>query len=194
MLRETKKESRLERLERVQLIQMDGDTLAFPSNTFDFVLCGFAIFFFPQPDSALKEWKRILLLDGKLVVWVVGRSDERWNWFNELLVAYHKQYGFPIAPMSGGKELNKPSEIQSATLEAGFRQSVILNEDYELIYRDEQEWWDSKWTHGSRFALENMPSELLEKFHGEALSKLPPLKEADGFHEHWQVAWVVGSK
>lgn len=86
---------------------------------------------------------------GKLIPCVVGRSDERRNWFNKLLVAYHEQHDFPIPPMSGGKELNKPAEIQSAMLEAGFRQSVILNEDYELIYRDEQEWWESKWTHGA---------------------------------------------
>jgi hypothetical protein len=62
------------------------------------------------------------------------------------------------------------------------------------VYRNEQEWWDSKWTHGSRFALENMPSEVLKQFHTEALTKLPTLKQPDGFHEHWQVAWVVGIK
>jgi len=194
MLRETKKESQQKGRERVQLMQMDGDALGFPTNAFDFVLCGFAIFFFRQPDLTLKEWKRILMPNGRLVVCVVGRSDEHWNWFNELLVAYHEQYGFQIAPMSGGKELNKPPEIQLAMLAAGFRESTILTEDYQLIYSDEQEWWDSKWTHGSRFALENMPSEILEQFRAEALSHLPPLKQPDGFHEHWQVAWTVGIK
>ena len=79
-------------------------------------------------------------------------------------------------------------------LAADFRESTILTEDYQLIYSNEQEWWESKWTHGSRFALENMPSEILEQFHAEALSKLPALKGPDRFHENWQVAWVVGTK
>ncbi|HSJ86756.1 MAG TPA: methyltransferase domain-containing protein [Anaerolineales bacterium] len=194
MLRVTKSEGEQQGEKKISLSQMDGDALGFPSNTFDFVLCGFAIFFFPQPDVTLKEWKRVLLPNGKLIVCVVGRSDERWNWFNESLVSYHERYGFPIAPMSGGKELNKPPEIQSAMLVADFRESTILTEDYQLIYSNEQEWWESKWTHGSRFALENMPSEILEQFHAEALSKLPALKGPDRFHENWQVAWVVGTK
>ena len=71
---------------------------------------------------------------------------------------------------------------------------MILTEDYELIYADEEEWWGSKWTHGSRFALENMPGELLESFHREVLTRLSSLKKPDGFHEHWQVAWVMGTK
>ena len=96
--------------------------------------------------------------------------------------------------MSGGKKVNKPAEIQSLMVESGFGESVILTEDYELNYAAEQEWWNSKWTHGSRFALENMPGEILEQFRAEALSKLSILKQLDGFHEHWQVAWVVGVK
>jgi ubiquinone/menaquinone biosynthesis C-methylase UbiE len=193
MLCETKKEAEQQSL-KFQLGQMDGDALGFPSNSFDFVLCGFAIFFFPQPDLTLKEWNRVLKHGGKLIVCVVGRSDERWNWFNEMLNVYHEQYKFPISPISGGKELGKPEEIWSAILTAGFRESTILTEDYELIYRDEQEWWDSKWTHGSRFALENMSSQLLEQFRAEAFRKLPALKEPDGFHEYWQVASVLGTK
>jgi len=79
-------------------------------------------------------------------------------------------------------------------LESGFRESRILTEGYQLIYRDEQEWWDSKWTHGSCFALENMPGPLLEQFRAQAFRNLPALKEPDGFHEYWQVAWIVGTK
>jgi SAM-dependent methyltransferase len=190
MLRATQKDTE----ERIPLSQMDGEELGFRSETFDFVLCGFAIFFFPNPDAALREWRRVLVPGGKLVVCVVARADERWRWFEERLNVYHQQYGFPITPMSGGREINRPLEIQSHMLEAGFGESVILTEGYELVYAGEAEWWDSKWTHGSRFALENMPADLLERFHAESLADLPTLKEPDGFHERWQVAWAVGTK
>jgi hypothetical protein len=78
--------------------------------------------------------------------------------------------------------------------ETGFRQSMLLTEDYDLLYASEQQWWDSKWTHGSRFALENMPDKILDHFRRDAWNHLPPLQEPDGFHEHWQVAWVMGIK
>jgi ubiquinone/menaquinone biosynthesis C-methylase UbiE len=194
MLRETNKEIAQQGLQSVPLMLMDGDELGFDSNAFDFALCGFAIFFFPQPDSTLREWKRVLTPGGKLIVCVVGGFDERWDWFEELLNVYHEQYGFPITPMSGEGRLGRPNEIQLHMLEAGFQKSVILTEDYELIYADEREWWDSKWTHGSRFALENMPSQVLEQFRKDAWNRLASLKEPDGFYEHWQAAWVVGTK
>jgi ubiquinone/menaquinone biosynthesis C-methylase UbiE len=74
---------------------MDGDALGFSSIAFNLALCGFAIYF-PQPDRALSEWKHVLAPNGKLIVCVVAQSDERWNWFNELLVAYHERYGFRL--------------------------------------------------------------------------------------------------
>jgi ubiquinone/menaquinone biosynthesis C-methylase UbiE len=194
MLRETKKEAGAQGLVGLPLSQMDGDKLGFPSEAFDFLLCGFAIFFFPQPDVTLNEWRRVLVHGGKLIVCVVARSDERWRWFEERLNVYHQQYGFPISPMSGGSEISRPADIQSRMLASGFRESVILTEDYELVYTDEGEWWDSKWTHGSRFALENMPAGLLERFRRETLADLSSLRQPDGFHEHWQVAWVMGTK
>ena len=194
MLRETKKEAGAHGLERLPLSQMDGDELGFPPEAFDFLLCGFAIFFFPHPDVTLGEWRRVLVPGGKLIVCVVARSDERWRWFEERLNVYHEQYRFPITPMSGGSEISRPPDIQSRMLASGFRESVILTEDYELVYADEREWWDSKWTHGSRFALENMPEGLLERFRSETLADLSSLKQLDGFHEHWQVAWVMGTK
>ena len=194
MLRETKKEAEGQGLQRVHFSLMDGDALGFPTETFDFLLCGFAIFFFPNPASTLKEWRRVLSPGGRLMVCVVGSSDARWNWFNELLVAYHEQHGFAITPMNTGTELSKPADIHSQMWESGFQESTILTEDYELIYANEAEWWDSKWTHGSRFALENMPGDVLEQFRMEALEKLSSLKEPDGFHELWQVAWVRGTK
>jgi ubiquinone/menaquinone biosynthesis C-methylase UbiE len=194
MLHETQKEAGAQGLGRISLSQMDGDELGFPSEAFDFALCGFAIFFFPHPSETLTEWRRVLVPGGKLIVCVVARSDERWRWFEERLNAYHQQYGFPITPMSGGSEISRPVEIQSRMLASDFRESVILTQEYELIYADERQWWDSKWTHGSRFALENMPGELLERFHRESLVDLASLKEPDGFHEHWQVGWIMGTK
>jgi ubiquinone/menaquinone biosynthesis C-methylase UbiE len=194
MLHETQKEARAQGLERISLSQMDGDELGFRSAAFDFVLCGFAIFFFPHPSVTLTEWRRVLVRGGKLIVCVVARSDERWRWFEERLNVYHEQYGFPITPMTGGSEISRPPDVQSRMLASGFRESVILTEDYELVYADEREWWDSKWAHGSRFALENMPAGLLERFRSETLADLSSLKQPNGFHEHWQVAWIAGTK
>jgi len=193
MLQETKKEFK-ESQRHISLSLMDGDALAFSSDLFDFILCGFAIFFFPNPAWAFQEWNHVLTAGGKLMICVVAESDERWKWFDESLVSYHELYGFQVSPISEGKNLHRPDEIRSLMLDSGFSESIILTEDYELVYASEQQWWDSKWTHGPRFALENMPPEILEQFRLATWDRLASLKEPDGFHEHWQVAWVLGTK
>ena len=39
---------------------MDAENLDFPASFFDFVLCGFALQFFPHLDRALEEFRRVL--------------------------------------------------------------------------------------------------------------------------------------
>ena len=40
-------------LENAEVLEMDAEDLRFPDASFDRVLCGFAIFFFPRLDRAL---------------------------------------------------------------------------------------------------------------------------------------------
>jgi len=49
-------------LANAQIRQMDAEHLDFPESSFEVVLCGFALFFFPQLDRALAEFGRVLKL------------------------------------------------------------------------------------------------------------------------------------
>ena len=55
-------------LNHVDVLQMDADNLHFSDASFDFILCGLAIFFFPQLDRALFKIRRVLKLKGKIAV------------------------------------------------------------------------------------------------------------------------------
>jgi len=176
----------------VRLLQMDGDYLAFRSGSFDFVLCGFAIFFFPNPAHTLREWYRILMSTGRLGICVATSSDERWQWYEELLFAYHKRYQFPLSAHSGG--LRQPNEIKNKLEVVGFSQVEIKEENYEFAYKDENEWWQAKWTHGARFPLEQMSEIVMTQFKTEVFEQLQPAKAAHGLNEKWQLAYIVGVK
>src|SRR5262245_60192912 len=60
MVKETHSELSRMGLQNVTVLRMDAEQLAFSEVTFDHLLCGFAIFFFPQPDRTLLEWSRVL--------------------------------------------------------------------------------------------------------------------------------------
>jgi SAM-dependent methyltransferase len=60
MLRETAREMEGAPWQNVELQQMDAEQLQFPDGAFDWVLCGFALWFFPHPHHALREFYRVL--------------------------------------------------------------------------------------------------------------------------------------
>jgi len=54
----------------------DGEALPFAAGSFDRVLCGLGLMFFPDEQAALREISRVLKADGLLALSVWGRAEE----------------------------------------------------------------------------------------------------------------------
>ena len=57
-------------------VAADGEALPFANGSFDRVLCGLGLMFFPDEQAALKEIHRVLRADGLLALSVWGRAEE----------------------------------------------------------------------------------------------------------------------
>lgn len=68
MLREARKKVLRERLSHVDLMEMDAAHLAFPDNTFDYVIVAFVISVVPDPLRVLAEIKRVSKPEGQIVI------------------------------------------------------------------------------------------------------------------------------
>ena len=66
MVRETTAELQSTGRQNVEMHQMSADQLDFPDGSFDDVLCGFALWFFPQPHHTLQEFFRVLKPGGRV--------------------------------------------------------------------------------------------------------------------------------
>lgn len=67
MVEQTQLMLRQSSFRNITLTCMDAEDLQFPDNSFDYVLCGFSLFFFPALAKALSEFKRVLELGGYLL-------------------------------------------------------------------------------------------------------------------------------
>ena len=47
-------------VDNIDLHQMDAENLAFPDNQFDLLLCGFGVFFLPDPYNSVRKWSQVL--------------------------------------------------------------------------------------------------------------------------------------
>lgn len=188
MARETQLEIERRGLTQAEARQMDAEHLTFPDSSFDFVLCGFSLQFFPYLAQALSEFRRVLKPGGHLAVTTWSGDDERWNWYDDLRDAY----GAVIK--LGSQSLDTPEEIQRWFSQAGFVDIQISTKELDMVFLDEEEWWNVEWSISGRAGLEKLSPEDLERFKSEAFEKAQPQKMADGFHYRLEAFCTTAKK
>jgi O-methyltransferase/aklanonic acid methyltransferase len=192
MLQATTAEIQRRNLSHVSMLQMDAEHLTFPDASFDYLLCGFAIFFFPHLEQALSEFFRVLRPTGKLGITVAQDLDTLSRWYGQQITAYHERYQIPWR-VGGGKGGNY-SELPRYLTDAGFSDVQVLQEEADFVYADAQEWWDAKWTHGPRYALEHMDVQILAQFKTEVFAKLAQEAQSNGIHETLRFQFMLADK
>jgi ubiquinone/menaquinone biosynthesis C-methylase UbiE len=176
MARETGLEIQRRGLNQVEIRQMDAEHLTFPDSSFDFVLCGFSLQFFPHLEQALSEFRRVLKPGGHVAVTTWVGDDARWKWFEDLRTAYQAVLKLQ------SQSLDKPEDIRNWFAQAGFKDIQIATKELDTVYQDEDEWWKVQWSISGRAGLEKLTPEALERFKAEAFAKMQAQKQADGYH------------
>jgi SAM-dependent methyltransferase len=174
------------------MLQMDAEHLTFPDAFFDYALCGFAIFLFPDLEQALSEFFRVLRPGGKIGITVAQDRDALSHWYGEHVTAYHLRYQFPL--YAGGGKGSNYADLPQYLTNAGFTDVQVLQEQADFVYADAQEWWNSRWTHGPRYALEHMEPPVLVQFKAEVFAKLVQEAQSHGIHETLQIQYILADK
>jgi SAM-dependent methyltransferase len=201
MVEQTSREIEQRALANVSICHMDAEGLQFPDESFDFVLCGFAVFFFPQLDRALAEFRRVLRPQGCLGISTWGQHDERWKWYDDLFESYlpsPPEEQAPDSPPAPRPVFNKPDGLVTLLGGAGFSDTQVTTDEADFIYNSADEWWQTQWSHGARRGLEEIERkggvELLERFKADAFEKLQTIKQPDGIHELFRALFAVGTQ
>ena len=188
MAQETEKEIQRRGLKQAEARQMDAEHLSFPDATFDFVLCGFSLQFFPHLEQALSEFRRVLKPGGQVAVTTWSEDDPRWDWFEDLRAAYGAVLKL------GSQSLDKPEEVKRWFSQAGFVDIQITSKVLDLVYVDEEEWWNVEWSISGRAGLEKLNPEALEQFKREAFQKAQSQRQADGFPYRLEALCTIAQK
>ncbi|MBN8654238.1 MAG: methyltransferase domain-containing protein [Anaerolineae bacterium] len=204
MVQETAKElARLGLSSNIEVRQMDAEHLQFPDESFDFVLCAFGIFFFPQLERAMSEVRRVLKSNGRIGVTTWEKSwDEHWGWFDELA----KKYLPPEPNASQGADsdtvpqpvFDTPEGLETILKEAGFADIQVVFEATDFVYATEEEHWSSLWSHGARATLEKIEQSTgaggLQNFKADVFTKTRSIKQTDGIHQLFPVLFALATK
>lgn len=190
MLRELSADVNAQDLSQVELMEMDGEQLTFADASFDHLLSGYTIFWFGDLQRALRGFRRVLKTEGTLGISMYGGGDPRWAWYGELLREYGEKY--VTFTSFGGNHVNgKPEMLRAALHAAGFEDVQIVVESFKIIYASAEEWWEEKWTHGSRAPLEQMSPEVRARFQSEAFARLAEMEEDGVYRMVWKTCFAI---
>jgi SAM-dependent methyltransferase len=160
--------------QRVRVRHMSAEQLSFPDQTFEAVICGFALPFMPRLGLALSEMRRVLRPGGRLVASTWGDEDPRWARVDELFTAHGA-----VRPMRA-QALETPADLAEALRGAGFGDVQVVAEAYEQVYDSPEDWWANMWSISMRAGLEQLDPTALERLRAEAFAQVEALREARG--------------
>ncbi|MCP4357523.1 MAG: class I SAM-dependent methyltransferase [Chloroflexi bacterium] len=189
MVRQTATETQQANLKQVSLLQMDAQHLAFATASFDFLLCGHAIFFFP---SAVNQFYRALKPGGQIGLTILAKGFLDWFW--ELFRTYASLSDNDKNDKQDDLAVDTPAGLKALLSGAGFENVAVIEEVTDFIYANEEEWWSTLWTLGVRDQMEKMKPATLENFKTDISQKLQPFKQSDGIHLLFRCLFASGSK
>jgi|SRR5579859_4549181 len=188
MVSQTEAEVTRRGLANVRVRQMDAEALDFPDAAFDFVLCGFALQFFPHLERGLAEFRRVLAPGGRVVVSTWGADDERWSFYPALRAAY----GARVKLQS--QSFEQPETLKQIFSAAGFAEVRTRLEPFDWVCAEAEEWWAAQWSMSSRAGLERLEPAAAERLKAEVFEHMQALRQPDGFHELLRAQFTLARK
>ena len=149
---------------RVQV--MDAEHLDFAEATFDRVLCGFGIMFFPDQLRALGEFRRVMKSGGRLAVstWRVSQTSEIEAAMVELGIHRAKQPGW----------ITEPDDLSKLLKAAGFTDVSVKVDSHSFRYADVEEYWRQARGTGMRRTLDELNAADAERLRSALTRRVSP--------------------
>ena len=167
---------------------MDAENLEFDDRSVDVVLCGFGVFFFPDPLRAIAEFFRVLRPGGVVGLSTWGDEDPRWRWEDELVAS------MSVARRAITQAFDEPGEVEALLSSAGFEKVRRHVEHLDIHFQDENEWWAWQWSYSIRGMLEQLDDAALERYRTTAFVRMARQRETLGFPRRLTAQLTIAHK
>jgi O-methyltransferase/aklanonic acid methyltransferase len=156
---------------------MDAERLDFPDATFDRVLCGFGIMFFPHLVQALAQFRRVLRPGGRLGVstWHVSPAEDLHTVLGELSLLgnnYQRPPGW----------ITEPDDLARVVVDAGFTDVQVVEDSLTLVFADLEQYWHSLRGNFTRRIADGLDAAQTERARAALIERFRAYERPDGIH------------
>lgn len=162
---------------------LDVDQADFPDESFDFIVCGFALHFMDFERVLLRahRWLKKGGVFASSHPYIPPTEHQgQWKWLFALTTAVFPSDFKPPAAWISPNRLSTTEKAETALQKAGFTDIHSQTHTETFYFRDEADWWDFEWSQGSRFWVEGMSPEGLARFKRESFENLAQMKTPQG--------------
>lgn len=153
---------------------MDAESLELPDQSFDVVLCGMSVMFFPDLTGAFREWRRVLRRGGRVAVSTFSGANEELSFLGDVLRPYLAKAGVsPPTPPT--------HDLDVSCKATGFGRVEHRDCEATFVLPDEDAWWRWIWSQGQRAMLERLPEAEIEQVRDECFARLRPHRRDEGY-------------
>jgi ubiquinone/menaquinone biosynthesis C-methylase UbiE len=171
-----------------QVRVMDAENLDMPAESCSVVLCGFGIFFLPDPERAVVGFNRVLSPGGTVGLSTWGVEDERWSWEDELFA------DVAVERRAVRRSFDRAEDLEQLLRSGGFDEVAVHVEQHEVRLADADEWWAWKWSYSLRGLMEQLPAERIERLRHDAFERIEAMDRGEGLPVRLEALIALGHK
>src|SRR5215471_3575250 len=108
---------------------MDAEHMNLPDASFDWVMCGFALWMFAEPARVLQEFYRVLKRGGRVALSTWADDNPSQIWCNEVLRPFVYAPAAKELPAKFDVRFDTPLQLATALRQAGFADTQISVEE-----------------------------------------------------------------
>lgn len=163
-------------------VAADGEALPFAAASFDRVLCGLGLMFFPDDQAALREIRRVLRADGQLALSVWGRAEEV-PLVEVALSCMRRLLPPPKLARPSIFRFGDPAELERRLASADFQALAIRPQRLTIEFDTAAAYWQGflDLAGGAAESLSRLPMEKQQALAAAVAEELAPHAVAGGY-------------
>jgi O-methyltransferase/aklanonic acid methyltransferase len=181
--------ARLDLPASVEVRVADAEQMGVPDDSFDVVLCGFGVFFFPNPAAAVSEFRRVLRDGGRFAASTFVGSGGGYPWIADVIRAIR-----PAVAMPPRSPVATAAGLVEFLRDAGFVDPTTREVEARFVFPDVEAYLAWNWSTGTRRLLESLTGEEAEVYRRESAKRLEQHAVSGGYELIQTAALITATK